>query len=266
MVHSQQQVAGHSWVVCPDGGFNVFDAGGRGVVSLTQVDESVFEVGSEFRFENADVESKLIDHLMKVRAFTTRPDAAAAVKDASRYRAGSGNSDLASIPPFMRWLTNTYGTHTLAAILHDELIRTKPNDGAMRSDVVSDRFFREMLRACEVGVMTSWVMWTGVALRTRWKAGAFKRLKVCVWVLCSIVGIGGTAWLLGVGRPGAAAGYAAVTLAAAALLWGRQWGAAVVAAVTLPFIAPAAALAIIARGLIAVLNVVFKPFVRSRRS
>ena len=175
---------------------------------------------------------------------------AAAYDRAVDYQPGRGDdklTDLASVPSFLRWFVNSYGKHTLAAIIHDDQIAKKRDTGSLGSDVVADRLFREMLRACGTPMFMSWVMWTAVALRTRWNAGGRKRAQLLGWAATSAAGMGGTALLFATGRRPWALLWAAVTIAIAGLLWGRQWGAAVVAAISLPLMAPAAALVLVAR-------------------
>jgi hypothetical protein len=97
-------------------------------------------------------------------------------------------------------------------------------------------------------------------LRTRWKAGGWKRAKVVAWALSSVIGIGGTVWLLAAGQPLAAIGLGLGLLLLAGVLWGRQWGAAVFAAIALPWIGPAAALALVATGVFWLLDRVVRRF------
>ena len=217
-----------------------------GLLPLLQVSATEFEIGARLRFRNPTVERRVVEHLTKLGVFDDVAEREAAVQRAASYEPRDGTTDLASIPQFMRWLVNTYGRHTLAAIIHDKLITTTPNGGALRSDVVSDRFFREMLGAAGMPFFLRWVVWTAVALRSRWSAGAAKRLKVLLWGLTSIVGIVGTIALLANDQAVAAFGFGAGLLLVAAALWGRQWGAAVVAAIALPWIAPAVVVVLIA--------------------
>ena len=235
------------WVVCGDG-FDVLGGEPAGIVPLLQVNAKQFQVGANFRFHSPVVTERLVRHLGKVGAFDDDTQRRAAMMEAAGYGPGDGLTDLASIPPFMRWFVNPYGAHTLAAIIHDRLITDRPDGGVLRSDVVADRFFREMLHACGTSFMKRWIMWSAVALRTRYQAGAWKRAKVALWALSSVAGIGGTAWLLASGRPLLAAFYGLALLLVAGVLWGRQWGAAVFAAIGLPFIGPAAALVLLATG------------------
>ncbi|MFN0029837.1 MAG: hypothetical protein ACKV2O_22000 [Acidimicrobiales bacterium] len=81
---------------------------------------------------------------------------------------------------------------------------------------------------------------------------------MALWALSSVAGIGGTAWLLATGRPLLAVVYGLALLLVAGVLWGRQWGAAVVAAIGLPFIAPAVALVLLATGALCVLDLAAK--------
>lgn len=255
----------HPWVVC-DAGFEVRSdrsTGGvsgavPGVVPLLQLDATRFRVGAAFRFRNAVVAARLVRHLAKVGAFDDDQQRRTAVDAASTYTPAEGTTDLASIPRFMRWFVNTYGNHTLAAIIHDQLITSQHNGGALRSDVVADRFFREMLHACGTSFMTRWIMWSAVALRTRAKADRWTQAKLGLWALSSVAGIGGTIWLVAEGRPWLAAGYGLALLVLAGALWGRQWGAAVFAALALPFIVPAAALVLLATGAFWVFDLLVK--------
>lgn len=240
------------WVVCGDSGFEVCGDPPTALVPLLQIDAKNFRVGARFRLRNADVEQSIVSHLGKVKAFDNEQQCRDAYQKAADYRPGEGSTDLASIPWFMRWYVNTYGKHTLAAIIHDQLITDAPNGGSLNSDVVSDRFFREMLAACGTPYFKRWVMWTAVAMRTRWAAGGWKRIKLLLWALSSVVGIGGTIWLLVAGHLLAALGFGAAMLLVSAVLWGRQWGAAIVAAFALPLIAPAVVLVLIVWGILAV--------------
>jgi hypothetical protein len=234
------------WIVCPESGFEVWSDTAPAVVSLRQVDARRFAVGARFRFRQPRVTEKLVVHMGKVGAFDTDEQRREAIAAASDYGPDDSLTDLASIPQFLRWFANSYGEHTLAAIIHDRLITSTPNGGCLHSDVVADRFFREMLHGCGTPFVKRWVMWTAVALRTRWKAGGWKRAKVAAWALSSVVGIGGTIWLLVAGQPLAAIALGFGLLLVAGVLWGRQWGAAIFAAIALPWIGPAAALALVA--------------------
>lgn len=231
--------------MCGGTGFEVLTDTEPAVVPLLQINEHEFAVGAHFRFRNPHVAAKLMAHLAKV----TKLDEDArrkAVERAACFDPNEGPTDLASIPFFLRWFTNTYGLHTLAAIIHDGLIRETPNAGALTSDVVSDRFFREMLHACGTGFVKRWVMWTAVALRTRWKAGGWKRAKVVLWGASSAVGMTGTIALLAAGNTVIALSFGTAMLVVAAALWGLQWGAAVFAALALPLMIPTGALALVA--------------------
>ncbi len=239
-----------AWRVAPRSGFVVDDADGE--VGLVQVDAAQFTVGQRFKFDDAAVKSDIVAKLTK-----TGVPAADAEQRFDRAAACSqigGTTDLASIPPFMRWFENTYGVHTLAAILHDELIVDEVNGGHLGSDTLADRFFRLMLDASGVPRLKAWLMWAAVALRTRWAAGGVRRLSVVVWVLAALAGIvalvvgvclaiwgGGTAWAA------ALITVAVVGPFVSALLWGQQWGASLIAAVAAVFVVPAAVFAILGR-------------------
>jgi hypothetical protein len=108
-----------------------------------------------------------------------------------RVTIGPGDqTDLASIPFFLRWFVGTYGKHTRAAIMHDHLWR-KPTDGVERlgSDgrwatdvsgigkVEANRLFRDSMGERPLHVLPAkrWIMWSAVrldTLRTRMPDGA----------------------------------------------------------------------------------------------
>ena len=153
------------WVVAPGSGFEVRDP--RGVVGLVQIDRSQFLVTQPFRFSDRDVEQLLLDALV-----SDGKDAQQARKRRRRCRSftpSENPSDLASIPCYMRWFESADGAHTLAAVLHDDLIVDEPNGGPLGSDMLSDTFFREMMKAAGVPWIKRWIMWAAVALRSRWR-------------------------------------------------------------------------------------------------
>jgi hypothetical protein len=153
----------------------------------------------------------------------------------------------------MRWFENTYGRHTLAAIIHDELIVADVNGGALGSDTLADRFFRKMLQAADVPTLKAWVMWSAVALRSRWAAGGWRRISLIVWGLVAVIGI--ASFGIGVFRllsdQELSAGTASLLIvpaflpALAAPLWGKQWGASFIAALAGVFVIPAALFVIV---------------------
>lgn len=234
------------WCVAPHSGFEVSDPGGQ--VGLIQIDTSQFLVTKKFRFSDTGVEDMLVTRL--VRDGKHASDAKQAVDDARTFSPSSENpTDMASVPLFMRWFENTYGTHTLAAIIHDQLIVDEPNGGLLGSDTLSDRFFRVMMKSAGVPWLKRWIMWAAVAIRSRWAAGETRRLSVGVWIVLAVTGMAsfvsaaGAAlfgwshpldpWLLLV--------IALLLPIVSAPLWGRQFGAGLVAAIAALWILPAAA-------------------------
>ncbi len=232
------------WIAAPRSGFRVDDE--RGEVGLIQIDDARFVVTTAFRYVDEPVEQRLREQLIRDGADPGTVDGV--VAGALTFPpTQSHRSDLASVPPFMRWFENSYGPHTLAAIIHDDLIVDRPNGGALGSDVASDFVFREMMRSAGVGWLKRWVMWAAVALRSRWVAGGFRQLSVALWGLLALAGIttfavaavnivrgdGGWPWLL-----------AALALGVvAAPLWGRQIGAGLISMISGFFLVPAAVMA-----------------------
>lgn len=238
----------HPWRVAPDSGFEVADASGN--VGLIQVNRKKFLVENEFRFADSSVIAMLTDHL--VRSGKTAEEAQRAVEDAQTFTPTTENpTDLASIPRYLRWFESAYGAHTLAAIIHDDLIVDKPNGGPLEDDTLSDRFFREMMKSAEVPWLKRWIMWSAVALRSRWAVGGIRRFSVLIWLLLSAAGITAFVWAVGSAsfgwdRPADTWALLLVALVlpfAAAFLWGEQYGAGIVAAIAGLWIVPAALLA-----------------------
>jgi hypothetical protein len=182
------------------------------------------------------------------------PAITAEMRDRAR-RVDGGTSDLASVPRFLRWFENTYGRHTPAALIHDNLICPTPNGGPLESDAASDRFFRYMLEAVGVPFVKRWIMWAAVAFRTRWSVGGWRRRSVAAWVVLAALGITAFVWAViaiatGNDGPGGLDHWAFLGLALAAPLvatplWGKQWGASLVTAAAAPFVLPPAGIAAI---------------------
>ncbi|MBN0972335.1 MULTISPECIES: DUF1353 domain-containing protein [Gordonia] len=245
------------WRVAPTSGFEVDDPTGRGEVEIAQIDERQFLVRNAFRFSDPAVEEYLVTQL--VERGQTEADARGAVDAARAFVPGDDNpTDLASIPRFLRWFENPYGRHSLAALIHDELITGTVNSGALGSDTLSDRFFREMMRASGVPWLKRWIMWSAVALRTRWVAGGWRRLSVVAWLVLSLVGIcaavgsGGALlfdWSWPTSSPAVSLLLSLLMIFVAAPLWGRQWAASLVAAVAALWVLPAAIVAYFAYAL-----------------
>jgi len=236
------------WNVVPGSGFQVRHKDGR--LWLAQKDAKNFWVEREFRFDNDAIIAMLNERLVS-KGWEPKK-AADAVEDARKFSPSEENpTDLASIPRYMRWFETAYGKHTLAAIIHDNLIVPKPNGGALADDTLSDRFFREMMRAAGVRWLKRWIIWSAVALRSRWAVGGLRRFAVAAWVVLAVIGLTSFVWAIGTGSglwrssiPAAAFLLVALVLPfAAAGLWGKQYGGGVVAAMAGLFILPAAILA-----------------------
>lgn len=248
-----------SWRVAQNSGFTADDPSGS--VRIIQLDEKNFWVETAFRFTNEAIERDLIAKLMRDEKDDGQDlseiEARCAVDDARTFTPNIENpTDMASIPRFMRWFENPYGAHTLAAIIHDELITDEPNGGTLGSDTLSDRFFREMMRVAGVPWLKRWIMWAAVALRSRFAAGGIRRLSVCVWLLLAATGIASFvsavgSWLFDWGQLADTwllLLVAALLPFASSVLWGKQRGASLVAAVAALWILPAALFAIVGYG------------------
>jgi Protein of unknown function (DUF1353) len=244
----------HPWNVAPASRFEVDDA--LGEVEFSQIDATNFLVRTAFRFSDERVLTMLRQQI------GGDPETAARMVDDARMcpawvvtsPGADSQTDMASVPQFLRWFENTYGVHTLAAIIHDRLITDDgPNKGALGSDTLSDRFFREMMGSSGVPFLKRWIMWAAVAMRTRWAAGGHRRVTLVLWLLLATASMtlsvawAGTVflhWHRLFGLPsGAMAAVALVMPFASAPLWGRQYGASIVAAAAALWILPPAVFA-----------------------
>ncbi len=236
------------WVVVNGySGFRV--AAPDGHVVMSQVGLKDFCVGTKFVFADGVTLDKLHRSLI---ARNVAPDVAAQMVDRARtFEVDREVTDLASVPKFMSWFEMPYGRHTLAAMIHDRLITDgDPNTGALKSDALSDAFFREMLKVAGVPVFKRWLMWAAVALRTRWASGGWRRATLAVWIVLALLGnvmvfaaigqgIAGWGELFGWSPWQLMAGVAVLPFAAGGL-WGRQFGASVVTAAGGAWLLPAA--------------------------
>lgn len=144
-------------------------------------------------------------------------------------------TDLASVPPPLTWFIGPYGVHTPAALLHDRLIGDTAVDGVTEAE--ADRLFRFMLRELGVRWLRRWMMWSAVAFGTRWRSGGLRRLSVLVWMVLAAVGM--TGFVTGLlHRDWFTVAWAGLAPFAAALLWGKQYGAGVFAAATAVWVLP----------------------------
>lgn len=187
---------------------------------LRQVDAKTFALGSSLRYVGATGIADLPEAAVVLRPEDLGLD---------------HHTDLASVPTALQWFVSRYGVHTPAALLHDRLTGEPGLDGV--SEQQADRFFRFMLRELKVPWLRRWMMWAAVALRTRWEAGGARRWSVALWVLASLAGQAVTVVGALQGQWGLVAVAALAPLAFGAL-WGRQYGAGLVAAYTAPWVAP----------------------------
>lgn len=152
------------------------------------------------------------------------------------------DTDLASVPQPMRWWVNTYGVHTPAALIHDRFIGDKRllPPGVSEADI--DRYFRFMLKDTGVRFLKRWIMWSATALRTRiltdgWRS--WKAASVLAWTALAIAGTVGFFLSVLAGNWGLAVLLGVVAPPVFSVLWGRQWGAGLVAAwLVTPWLVP----------------------------
>lgn len=88
-------------------------------------------------------------------------------------------TDLASVPGFLLWLVPRYGLHTLAALLHDQLV--KPGGRPPGGRVEADTIFRDALGELGVPWIRRWMMWAAVSLGTTADSGVLGMVRVVLW-------------------------------------------------------------------------------------
>lgn len=227
----------------PWGSHFLIDETSDGPLKLGQIDAKQFVLGSRIEFTG--------DMGLPAAKYRKITDG---MRNDARILVPGETSDLASVPPFLRWFTDPYGAYSPAALIHDKLITKQPNDGPLKDDAASDRFFRYMLESVGVPFFKRWIMWAAVALRTRWAVGGWRRILLLVWVVTAAVGIvafgsavadlvADTGTVFDV-APWTLLGIAVVTPFVAGLLWGKQWGASLVAAIAAPWILPPTVVAV----------------------
>lgn len=197
-----------------------------GKIALEQLDTSTFALHSSLTYtgEETGLESKV------------PPPTLERIRSVSPERLPT--TDLASVPAVLRWFAGRYGIHTPAALIHDWLIPqpTEPPLEGMTNEY-ADRYFRYMLGDLGVPLIRRWLMWAATAARSRFSSGPLNATLLLIWVIASIVGM--TVFVTGlvVGNFPAlvAAGLAPFVFAG---LWGRQYGAGIVAAYSAPWILP----------------------------
>jgi hypothetical protein len=104
--------------------------------------------------------------------------------------APNNSTDLASVPFWLWWFVASYGLHTRAALLHDQLVDVEQFDR-----VEADRVFRLALEESKVRWMRRWLMWTAVSIATM-ALKARARFAVFVGTLGLFLGLV-VAWPLG---------------------------------------------------------------------
>ena len=133
--------------------FTTLDEKAFPVPVLAQVSQKEFEICVPFKYRRTDAEP-----------WTTVPD-----------KPKHKKTDLASVPGFLLWLVPRYGAHTLAALLHDQLVHGNRPE--------ADTIFRDALGELKVPLIRRWFMWAAVSLATMFDSGWLGKLKVIVWGL-----------------------------------------------------------------------------------
>lgn len=191
------------------------------------------------------VDDKNFD-LVEPLIYTPPDDVPGAPSTPLEVREGWLRSDLASIPDVVGWFARRHGRHTPAALVHDLLIverrPLRPHEPAGPDEryppgfpdewkiapEVADLLFRRMLLDSGVPLVRSYLMWAAVTFRTRTRTGRRRLALVVAWLALALAG---TVLLVASVAQGwwALAAVALVTPVPAAMLWGRQFGAGVIA-------------------------------------
>lgn len=192
-------------------------------VALRQVSANTFKLEEDFSFVREGVDAVTVEI----------------------ERSNLASTDLASIPWMIRWFVARYGRHTLAALMHDQLVQPGVDNPAEIPDRrAADRLFFTSMTDLGVSVIRRQIMWAAVTARTRWGKGVLgrtdgygvmARLGLVAWLLLAVAGITSLwVWILGASGVGSLFGWsslvyfivAALLPLAAMLLWGddRQQG------------------------------------------
>ncbi len=124
-----------AWRAVPTSGFKV--SGPDGSVPLIQIDHSRFVVTAAFEFDHQATVDDLVGRM--VADGMSEPDARSAVDDARTYvPENAGPTDLASIPSFLRWLENTYGTSDTLSAAFARISRAEDSVDKLRVQACED--------------------------------------------------------------------------------------------------------------------------------
>lgn len=211
--NTNRPVWGKSFVV--DGG------GGDGFIHLAQRDRKNFALESTITFFGiTGLESLGLPNEAMQQLRNTGPSQCPV-------------TDLASIPFPMRWWINTYGEHTLAAIIHDRFIGGELPEGVEERHI--DRYFRFMLKDSGVRIGKRWIIWAAVAMRTRFMTKTWPRISVIIWSILAVAGMIGLALsVLNLNALGILL-FGLVAPIMGSGLWSKQFGAGLIASL---FVAP----------------------------
>jgi hypothetical protein len=221
-------------------GFTVDGVAG-GPVRLHQIERKKFVLKSEIHYGGeTGLEDKIDEQTME---------------DIRTLPAGI-KTDLASVPGPLRWFLGSYGAHTPAVLIHDRLIPTPPELQGKMTDQYADRYLRFMAKDVGMRWLKRWVMWSGVALRTRWAGGGLRKLSVVLWVVAAVAGMITFATAAVDGDIGRML-LATLAVFAFAGLWDRQYGAGVIGGITAPWLLPPAILAVIGLGIYVIFEFTF---------
>jgi hypothetical protein len=225
----------------------------RVVATVTAPTPGPTEQGSAFTCLDSDEPARIVLRQIDAMRFE--------LVEAFRYHGPSGtwevrpsdlaDTDLASIPLFLSWFVSRYGRHTLAALLHDHLVRNGADLEPPVARHKADEVFLEALRALDVPYLRGLIMWAAVTFGTRWRSGWAVRAALMAWVVGAAAGIVTVGWGVMTLDPWLVL-VAAVAPLPAAVLWGRkELRAGVVGGYTLWLVAVPALLNVIAYGVYA---------------
>jgi hypothetical protein len=197
-------------------------------VKLHQIASKTFILQSDIRYDGETGLEGKID--------------AATLEDIRLMQKGT-ETDLASVPGPLRWFLGTYGRHTPAVLIHDRLIPTPEELQGKMTDQYADRYLRFMAKDVGVLWLKRWIMWAGVAVRTRWMGAWNRKLSLVLWFVAAGLGMFTFAhatadWDVGW------MSLAILWMFVSAGLWGGQCGAGVIAGIAAPWLLPPTVLAI----------------------
>ena len=167
-------------------------------------------------------------------------------------------TDLASAPGPLTWFVQRYGKHTLAALMHDQLV-----DQPEIEREWADTLFRDGLRDLRVRFVRRWIMWAAVSIGTLRKKARLRGAMAVVWLvpwiaipLALLVSLLRWEWFIPVHWSAVLAIVLAGPLFLSAVFWARRYLVGVVSAYVVMLLAIPTVAVALAKGIYTLIELV----------